>query len=157
MMLVISLVLALLPLLGVAYVVVYGSPTTVDGLFLALMLLAMSGIFALNAFLELRKWRSGGSTNTAVRSSVDRTAASGAAVSTANGLVQRGLVENVQFYEAHVGQPNKSIVVLSNGASASNTVVLDGDVRNALPVGRRVELTFRKEAGSNVLVNVSYS
>jgi len=34
---------------------------------------------------------------------------------------------------------------------------LDGDVRNALPVGQRVQITLRKEAGQNVLVNVSYS
>ena len=42
-----------------AYVVVYGSPTTVDGLFVSLMLLAMSGIFVLNVMLELRRRRSG--------------------------------------------------------------------------------------------------
>ena len=156
MMLVFSLVLALLPLLGVLYVVVYGSPTTVDGLFLALMLLAMSGIFALNAFLELRRMRSGGSGTPARTGSRTASSKGSGAVSTSAGMMQRGRVENVQFYEAPVGQPNKSVVVLSNGASGSNTLVLDGDVRNALPVGQRVELTFRKESGSNVLLNVSY-
>jgi hypothetical protein len=155
MMLLLSVVLALLPLLGVVYVFVFGSLTTVDGLFLSLMLLAMSGIFALNAFLEFREKRSGG-TSFGARSGI-RSAARAGTISTAGGTTQRGRVENVQFFEAPVGQPNRSVVVLSNGASGSNTLILDGDVRNALPVGRRVQLVFRKESGSNVLVDVSYS
>src|SRR3989442_15901027 len=63
MILVISLILALIPLLGIVWIVVaYGSPRlllTVDGLFLSLILLAMSGILGLNAFYELRKRASG--------------------------------------------------------------------------------------------------
>jgi hypothetical protein len=55
-----------------------------------------------------------------------------------------------------VGQPNKSIVTLSDGGSASNLLVLEGDMRNALPVGQRVDVTFRKESGHNVLVDVDY-
>ena len=35
-------------------------------------------------------------------------------------------------------------------------LVLEGDMRNALPVGQRVEVTFRKESGHNVLVDVDY-
>jgi hypothetical protein len=30
-------------------------------------------------------------------------------------------------------------------------------MRNALPVGQKVRVSFRKEAGLNVLLNVSYS
>jgi hypothetical protein len=66
-------------------------------------------------------------------------------------------VESVQFFEAHVGQPNKSIVVLSDKQNSSNLLALEGDVRNALPVGQTVEITLRKEAGKNVLVNVNYA
>ena len=158
MMLVISLILALLPILGVGYVVLFGSPTTVDGLFVSLMLLGMSGIFALNAFLEFRRMRAGSGTSGATGGTgVGAAAAGSGAIVTREGLVQRGRVENVQFYEAPVGRPNKSIVVLSNGSKASHTLVLDGDVRNALPVGQQVEVTFRKESGSNVLLNVRYS
>jgi hypothetical protein len=56
-----------------------------------------------------------------------------------------------------VGQPNKSIVTLSDGVSASNLLVLEGDMRNALPVGQKVDVTFRKESGHNVLVDVDYA
>jgi hypothetical protein len=60
MMLVLSVVLAILPLLGVAWIFVSGmislSPpsATVDGLFMSLILLTLSGTFALNAYWEMR-------------------------------------------------------------------------------------------------------
>lgn len=52
MMLVFSLVLGIVPLLGIAWIVVSGTAETVDGLFLALILLALSGILLLNAAWE---------------------------------------------------------------------------------------------------------
>ena len=55
MVLVISLFLALIPLLGIGYIVFFGSPTTVDGLFMSLILLSISGILGLNVLIELRK------------------------------------------------------------------------------------------------------
>ena len=54
MMLMLSVVLGLVPLAGVAWTVVNGTITTVDGLFLSLILLTLSGILFLNAFLETR-------------------------------------------------------------------------------------------------------
>jgi len=54
MMLLLSIVLGIIPLLGIGWTVVNGTITTVDGLFLSLILLSLSGIFFLNAFLELR-------------------------------------------------------------------------------------------------------
>jgi hypothetical protein len=60
MMLVLSLVLAIFPLLGVVWIFVSGmislSPpsATIDGLFMTLILLALSGTFALNAYWEMR-------------------------------------------------------------------------------------------------------
>jgi len=60
MMLVLSVVLAILPLLGVAWIFVSGMITlsppsaTVDGLFMSLILLVLSGTFALNAYWEMR-------------------------------------------------------------------------------------------------------
>jgi hypothetical protein len=147
MMLVVSLLLALVPLLGVAWIAMYGSVTTVDGLFMSLILLAMSGILGLNVLIGLRK--RGTST---VKQSRSR-----AILMPSGRLMQRGKVESVQFYESSVGQPNKSIVTLSNGTTSSHMLVFDGDMRNALPVGQRVEVTFRKESGHNVLVNVDYA
>ncbi len=54
MILILSLVLALIPLLGIAYTALYGGGLTVDNLFLVLILLTISGVFALNAFLDVR-------------------------------------------------------------------------------------------------------
>ncbi|HEX9111284.1 MAG TPA: hypothetical protein VF845_07380 [Terriglobales bacterium] len=54
MMLVISIVLGIVPLLGIAWTIATGTITTVDGLFMSLILLTLSGVFFLNAFWELR-------------------------------------------------------------------------------------------------------
>ena len=51
----ISILLGIVPLLGVVWTILNGTITTVDGLFLSLILLALSGIFFFNAFLELRR------------------------------------------------------------------------------------------------------
>lgn len=60
MILVLSLVLGLIPLAGVAWIFVSGMITiappsaTVDGLFMTLILLTLSACFLLNAFWEAR-------------------------------------------------------------------------------------------------------
>ena len=53
-MLFVSIVLGLIPLAGIAWIVVSGTITTVDGLFESLIMLSLSGVFFLNAFWELR-------------------------------------------------------------------------------------------------------
>ena len=50
-----SILLGIIPLLGIAWIWMSRTITTVDGLFMSLILLALSGIFFLNAFLELRR------------------------------------------------------------------------------------------------------
>ena len=52
--LLISIVLGILPLAGIAWIFIAGSITTVDGMFMSLILLTVSGIFLLNAFWEAR-------------------------------------------------------------------------------------------------------
>jgi len=60
MILVLSLVLGVVPLAGVVWIFVSGMITlsplsaTVDGLFMTLILLTLSGCFLLNAFWEMR-------------------------------------------------------------------------------------------------------
>lgn len=60
MMLVLSLVLGVVPLLGVAWIFASGMITlwppsaTVDGLFMSLILLSLSACFLLNAYWEMR-------------------------------------------------------------------------------------------------------
>ena len=44
----------ILPLLGVAWTLMNGMITTVDGLFMSLILLTLSGVFMLNAYWEMR-------------------------------------------------------------------------------------------------------
>ena len=52
--LLISILLGGIPLAGIAWIIVARGLTTVDGLFMSLILLTLSGVFFLNAFLELR-------------------------------------------------------------------------------------------------------
>jgi hypothetical protein len=60
MILVLSLVLGLLPLVGVVWIIVSGMivlwpfSATVDGLFMTLILLTLSACFLLNAYWEMR-------------------------------------------------------------------------------------------------------
>jgi hypothetical protein len=53
-MLLLSIVLAIIPLAGIAWILIAGSITTVDGMFMSLILLTVSGIFLLDILLELR-------------------------------------------------------------------------------------------------------
>lgn len=55
MMFVISIILGLVPLAGVGWTVLNGTITTVDGLFMSIILLTLSGILFLNAYLEARR------------------------------------------------------------------------------------------------------
>lgn len=54
MILVLSIILGLIPLLGIVWIVMGGWLTTVDGLFMTLILLTLSGILMLNAVFEVR-------------------------------------------------------------------------------------------------------
>ena len=54
MMLAFSVVLGILPLGGIAWTIANGTIFTVDGLFMTLILLTLSGLFFLNAFWECR-------------------------------------------------------------------------------------------------------
>jgi hypothetical protein len=53
-MLLISVLFGLIPLAGIAWIVLDHAITSVDGLFMSLILLTLSGVFFLNAFLEIR-------------------------------------------------------------------------------------------------------
>lgn len=55
MMLVLSIVLGLVPLAGIAWTIQNGMITTVDGLFMGIILLALSGILFVNVVMEARK------------------------------------------------------------------------------------------------------
>jgi hypothetical protein len=149
MILLISFLLALIPLAGIVWILVFSSVTTVDGLFMSLILLAIAAMLGGNVLFELRKWRR--------RAGLPAGAKQPSAAAYAGELIQRGKVASVQFFEAHVGQPNKSIVTFAESADPGQMLVFEGDLRNALPTGQKVAITFRKATGYNVLLNVSYS
>jgi hypothetical protein len=163
-MLLIYGVLAVLPLLGIVWMVLQGSigiingrpDMTVDALFMSLICLTVSGIFGTTALFELRAGKGGkaaGGGASGGRGQVAR----GNPVAAGAGAVQQGRVESVQFYESHVGQANQSIVTLSDGGSSSRLLVFEGDVRNALPVGKKVKITSRAKDGRNVIEDVVYA
>ena len=154
MLLIVSIILAILPLLGIVWILLARSITTVDGLFLSLILLSISGIFALNAFWEFQRQR-----RRAAWFKQHPEAARQLFTMTDGEVagVLRGRVESVQFYEAHVGQPNKSVVFLSNGSGVSRMIILEGDLRNRLPAGKRVEISYREENGRRQLLSAEYS
>jgi len=54
-MLLISIVLGIIPLAGIVWIIVSQTMTTVDGLFTSLILLTLSGLFFLNAGVELHQ------------------------------------------------------------------------------------------------------
>jgi len=54
LLLLLTLVLGTIPLAGIVWIALSGAITTVDGLFMSLILLSLSGVFYLNAVLELR-------------------------------------------------------------------------------------------------------
>lgn len=145
------LVLAAVTLIGVIWIVVFRSAFTVDGLFMSLILLTMSGIVGTTALFELKHRMSGA----AVAGAGGGTMHPGQ-MQFPGEFVHRGKVQDVVFYEANVGQPNKSVVTLADG-NAPQTLVVEGDLRNALPIGQKVRIILRKEDGQNVLVNLSYS
>jgi len=153
--LVISGILGVLPLLGIAYILansnIREAGPTVDALFMSLILLTMSGIFFLNIALELRARRkAAGQPGRATSAGGSRI------VSTAPGThVESGVVEAVAFYETEVGRPDKSLVTLrpANGGPGK-TLVFSGDLRHALPAGQRVKFTYVSGAEGNRLVGV---
>jgi uncharacterized membrane protein len=53
-MLLISILLGLIPLAGIAWIILGRAITSVDGLFMSLILLTLSGVFFLNVAWELR-------------------------------------------------------------------------------------------------------
>jgi hypothetical protein len=154
MLLIIYALLALVPLLGIGWVLMAGTLTTVDGLFMSLICLTISGIFALNALFELRNRTLGSGKLAGTRASSGPPRVSAGRSSGDN--VEQGRVESVQFFESGVGQPNNSVVTLSNGPGSSRWLVFEGDLRNALPVGKKVEITSRDDAGRKILLNVQY-
>jgi hypothetical protein len=154
--LLISGLLGLLPLLGIAYIVMTSNGITVDALFMSLILLTISGIFFLNIGLELlarRKAAMGGQAGQG--RTTPASSGWGTAKPAAGTHMESGVVEAVAFYETEVGRPDKSLVTFrSANGGTGKTLVFSGDLRNALPAGKRVKITYAAGAEGNRLVAV---
>ena len=153
MLLLLSMILAVLPLLGIAAMIYVNPELTVDNLFMSLILLTISGIFGINVLLELRdrglpmpllgKKREPGM--------VAVSAGRAYVVMPTGEVKESGVVENVAYYESGIGYTNRCLVTLRDGAGP-RMLVFKGDVRDQFPVGGRVTVTYRStEEGADLL------
>jgi len=153
--LLISGILGMLPLLGIAYILansnIRQAGLTVDALFMSLILLTMSGIFFLNIALELLARRR----RIAPAVSASTPGVSRIMNSPAGTHIDTGVVESVAFYETEVGRPDKSLVTLRPAhGGPGKTLVFSGDLRNALPAGKLVKISYAAGAEGNFLTEV---
>ena len=161
--------LAVLPIIGLVWLITYSPLTTVDGLFTALVLLTISGVFGLDVLLELRQMgyvkmpgdkgktppNAAGSQqknqlvdgSTPAQKATNSEGSPNQQSATASGVESdRGLVREIQFFEANVGQANKSLVtLLADGSNTPKMLMFVGNVQNLIPLGKRVELTSRSK------------
>lgn len=142
-------VLSLLCLAGVAWIAMNRDLFTVDGLFMAIILLTIAGVVGLELLYEMRRKDEA---EAPARGAVAARGAA-AAASAPDTLTETGFVENVQFYEAPVGQPTRTVVALRDGAGKTpQLLTFEGNLLHLLPKGRRVHIVYRPARDLNVLV-----
>jgi len=163
--LLISILLALLPLVGIVWFLITTPGLTVDNLFTTLILLAISSVFGINVLIELYKR----SMLPFLKPKLQAAGVAGYATSakaigsvtlaSANGVLrEKCFIQSVDFYEASVGQHDKSVVMLRpDGAQAAKMVVFLGDVRNALQPGSKAVITYRAEQEGFALLGRDYA
>ena len=142
------------PLAGIGWILWRTSIFTVDSLFTILILLTISGVFSLDLLLEFyhRFLKGAGA---APKAPVKVGAAP--AVAAGDTRTETGVVHNIQYFEAAVGVPNKSLVTFTpDGASTSYLLTLCGNVQSQLRIGRRHQLTYRAAADCNTLLSWDY-
>lgn len=157
-MLIVSVVLSVLPLIGIGYMFVQGSIDTVDNLFYILILLAMSGIFGLSAYLEYKDRKKYAFAGGGLFSRAGTASSARWAAAAGNGLqIEAGLVESVVFFETAVGSADRSIVTLRpKRGNEVRVLTFEGDLRNQLPVGHTVQVTFGPGINDNRVLALSY-
>lgn len=156
-----SLFLALIPLALLAAFWL-STPTvwpptewTVDNLFGSIILLTLSGIFLLNAALEVRS--AGGVKNLMAARRVRSNAVLVAGQPVNGALLETGVVEDVQYFESHVGGMNKSIVLFRpDGTDSARLLTFFDNVKEQLIIGRRVQIAYRPEGPAHQLLTRSY-
>jgi hypothetical protein len=142
------------PLAGIGWILWRTSIFTVDSLFTILILLTMSGVFSLDLLLEFyHRFLKGAG---AAPSAPKRVTAA-PAVAAGETRSETGMVHNIQYFEAAVGVPNKSLVTFTpDGASSAYVLVLCGNVGSQLRSGQRHQLTYRAGPGCDTLLSWDY-
>lgn len=150
--LIMSVLLALLPLAGAVYVASNDGWTaiTVDKLFMVLMLLTISGVFGLNALLEARDLG-------LLVPFLKPGKASGAHAVTAalppGTHITTGVARELHFFESHVGQQNKTVVeFVPEDTGVARYISFLGNVVDQFPLGARLRMTYRVEDEGAVLL-----
>ncbi len=154
LVLLVSVILAILPLAGIAALIWVEPALTVGNLFTSLMLLTISGLFGLNVLVELgerRRVKKAGFPPFP-KAGKGGTPTSGKVVVMPPGkMKERGVVEQVAYFESRVGHSNRSVVTLRNG-TGPRLLVFKGDVRDQFPLGRQVEVVYSEDKeGSDLL------
>ncbi|MGH9670565.1 MAG: hypothetical protein ACRD3A_10700 [Terriglobales bacterium] len=141
------------PLAGVGWILWRTSIFTVDSLFTILILLTISGVFSLDLLLEFyHRFLKG-----AAAPSAPKRVGAAPAVAAGETRTETGVVHNIQYFEAAVGVPTKSLVTFTpDGASTSYLLTLCGNVQSQLRIGRRHQLTYRAAADCNTLLSWDY-
>ncbi len=161
-MLIVSILMAILPLILAALLVfgVEGADLTptMDGLFMSIILLTISLPFGINALIELRKMGllPGPLGKKDEKPGKPAPKLETKMMASSDGVhTYRGTVKAVQYFEAGVGQHNKSLVTLrAAGAKTGDQMVFAGDVRNALPLEKSLEISYRTSGDSNTILSV---
>ena len=149
-----ALLLTSLPLGGIGWILWRTSIFTVDSLFLILILLTISGVFSLDLLLEFyHRFLKG----VGAAPDAPRRVAAAPAVAAGEIRTETGTVHSIQYFEAAVGVPNKSVVTFTpDGASSAYLLTLCGNVQSQLQTGRRHRLTYRAGADCSVLLSWEY-
>ncbi|HEU5452723.1 MAG TPA: hypothetical protein VFU76_12090 [Terriglobales bacterium] len=146
LLLLLSGILAVVPLLGIGYLWYVDPALTVDKVFMTLIALAISGVFALNAMLEMKRLVKGEEEQPSARGGGGSRSISVAAGASSSGAVkEKGTVQSVGYYESAVGRANHSIITLRVKGDQTRLVTLLGDLRDQFPVGKEVELVYRPD------------
>ena len=142
------------PLLGVAWILWRTSIFTVDSLFTILILLTISGVFSLDLLLEFyhRFLKGAGSAPAA-----PKRVGAAPAVAAGDTRTETGMVHTIQYFEAAVGVPNKSLVTFTpDGAPSAYVLVFCGNVGSQLRIGQRHQLTYRAAPDCHTLLSWEY-
>ena len=156
MTLVLSALMAFLSLLGIVYLWWSTPALIVENLFMTLILLTINGLFGINVLLELRDL--GLPLPLLGKPKPGQAGFTGGPVSAGDGsLRDAGVVEHVSYFESSVGHPNHLVVTLRPAPDAApRTLIFHGDVRDQFPLGRKVEVTYRKDDDAVSLLERRY-